>query len=205
MRKIRDLTGQRFGRLVALTFTSIDKTGRAIWSCECDCGMTKNIVGYCLTRGTTKSCGCWMKEQRAQRADFHGKSDTRAHSIWTGMMSRCNNQNATGYARYGGRGITVCERWKKFISFLEDMGDPPAGYTLDRVDNDKGYYKENCRWATPIEQNNNTRSNRYITAFGETKTIAEWARERGMKYITLHRRIHWSKWSAEKAITTTVK
>lgn len=199
-----DLAGLRFGRLLVLSLSGKTKSNTAIWSCLCDCGNTTDVNRVCLLRGSTKSCGCWRKEHSSTKARIHGQSNTRAYSIWTGMLSRCRNANAHGYERYGGRGISVCARWESFECFLEDMGSPPGGCTLDRIDNDEGYSKENCRWATREDQSNNTRSNRYLTAFGQTKTIAEWARAYGLKYQTLYRRLTKCKWPPEMALSKEV-
>lgn len=117
------------------------------------------------------------------------------------MVSRCTNPAATGFKNYGGRGITVCDRWKCFESFFEDMGHPPDGQTLDRKDNDLGYSKENCCWATRHEQANNNRGNRLVTAFGETLNVRQWADRLGIKYVTLHARLTRKGWSPEKALT----
>ena len=207
MKRLRneDITGQRFGRLIAVRLSGKDKHGAAIWSCICDCGSSTDVVKYALKRGTTKSCGCLAREEASRRGTRHGLSKCRVHSIWDGMLSRCLNQKAHGYERYGGRGITVCDRWLDFEEFFADMGHPMPNQTLDRIDNDKGYCKENCRWATRHEQNNNTKANRFLTAFGQTKTIAEWARDQGIKYQTLYRRLTWCGWSVEDALLTPVQ
>lgn len=130
----------------------------------------------------------------------HGMRYTRAYRIWTGMMSRCRNPRAHAFERYGGRGIMVCDRWLDFAAFFEDMGDPPQGKTLDRIDNERGYSKENCRWATSTEQNNNSSANVHVTAFGVTKPLKQWAAERRIKYTTLYARLFRSRMSAEQAI-----
>lgn len=203
-REKSDITGQRFGRLVALSSVGRDRWGASVWACQCDCGSLKEVARYCLKRGSTKSCGCLSKEVASRRVTRHGLTHSRVHGIWTGMLTRCRNKNAHGYERYGGRGITVCERWLDFVNFFEDMGHPEPDQTLERIDNNKGYCKENCRWATRNEQNNNTRSNRYLTAFGQTKTIAEWARDSGLKYQTLYRRLTKCKWPPEMALSKEV-
>lgn len=126
---------------------------------------------------------------------------TRVYSIWSGMITRCTNPAAINYANYGGRGITVCERWKSFENFFADMGEPATGTTLDRKDNERGYEPGNCRWATRAEQANNTRINHHITAFGETLTVSQWAERIGVKYQTLYARITRRGWSPEKSLT----
>lgn len=132
----------------------------------------------------------------------HGMSATLIHRAWSGMLTRCTNKNTGSYHRYGGRGIKVCKRWLKFENFLADMGEKPTGLSLDRIDNNKGYYPSNCRWATTKEQNNNRRSNVYITFQGRTMTAAQWAAEKGMSRTTLWWRLNYYKWSVEKALNT---
>lgn len=133
----------------------------------------------------------------------HGLSGTRIYRTWALMCHRCSNPNSIGWPCYGGRGITVCERWLKFENFLADMGPRPAGTSLDRIDNALGYSPENCRWATRHQQANNMRSNRLITAFGKTMTMAEWARDRNLHYKNLKSRL-WRGMSIEEALTLPV-
>jgi hypothetical protein len=120
----------------------------------------------------------------------HGKRHTRAYSIWTGVKNRCQNPNEPAYPRYGGRGITLCEAWQDFRQFYADMGDPPAGHSIERVDNNKGYEPGNCIWATRKVQNRNKRGLLYITINGETKPLAAWVESIGaVSYRTAHMRI----------------
>lgn len=200
----KDRTGDRYGRLLVFGPAGHDPKRGYLWSCICDCGVLKTLPGRNLGGGATNSCGCLRREISASRAT-HGMTGTRLFRIWGSMLSRCKNPNATGYANYGGRGIAVCDRWLSFEAFAEDMGTPPDDRTLDRVDNDRGYSKENCRWATDREQRNNTRANNMVTAFGETLSVAQWAERKGMKYITLHKRLTHCGWSPEKSLTTEVR
>lgn len=133
-------------------------------------------------------------------------SDTSHPSywVWNQMIQRCCNPSNRAYDRYGGRGITVCDKWKSWKGFFEDMGDPPDGLTLDRIDNSKGYYKENCQWATPTEQNENRRNTRRITFRGKTQSLKAWSRELGIGYLTLYSRIVRDGWSEEEAFVTPV-
>jgi len=124
-----------------------------------------------------------------QQRDSHGMSGTRIYRIWSGMKIRCMDKTRQNYKYYGGRGVSVCERWMKFINFYNDMGNCPAGMTLDRKDNEKGYYKENCRWATRKEQQNNTRGNRYIEFNGERKTLTQWSKCTGISAPCISYRI----------------
>lgn len=131
----------------------------------------------------------------------HGLTRTTVHNVWCGMRDRCLNPNNKDYSRYGGRGIAVCKRWLIFENFLEDMGHPPAGHSIDRIDNDGNYEPENCRWATGKKQSRNRRSNVLVTAFGETKTVAEWSLTCGVERKTLQYRIR-AGWDHEKAVST---
>ena len=129
-------------------------------------------------------------------------ANTPTHKIWAGMIARCYTATQTSYPRYGGRGISVCERWLKFENFLEDMGERPSGMTLEREDNDGDYSPENCRWATVTEQNRHKRSNLKITFRGATMTAAEWERELGYPYGLIWRRIKRLNWEVERALST---
>lgn len=119
----------------------------------------------------------------------HGNYKRTEYVVWERMRSRCNSTTDKRYASYGGRGIQVCEAWNDFNTFLADMGERPTGYTLERMNNDLGYSKDNCRWATRQEQNNNTRRTVLITFEGETKSIAQWAETKNLNYTTLNRRL----------------
>lgn len=131
----------------------------------------------------------------------HGKHGAPAYGVWNSMKSRCENPNVKTYPDYGGRGITICERWKKFSNFLADMGEPAPGMTLERIDNNKGYYKENCDWATRTKQGRNKRNNVLLTINGETLPLSAWAERSGIKYATIHQRIT-KGWTPEAAVKT---
>lgn len=153
-----DLTGLEFGRLTVMNTTGKDKHGRYLWKCKCVCGNEKTIATYILKSGHTKSCGCFRKEVTSERAKKHGKRHSAEYEIWCGIMQRCTNPNHIAYKNYGGRNITICDRWKDFSLFIEDMGERPTpSHSVERNENEKGYTPENCRWATREEQARNTR------------------------------------------------
>jgi hypothetical protein len=158
MSKILDLTGKRFGRQVALALhPERSRVGEARWVCRCDCGGEGIVRGSNLRSGWSKSCGCIQKEMLAKFNAKHGLRRTRAYQCWQNMKARCFYPRARAYPCYGGRGITVCERWLSFENFHADMGDPPPGMSLDRIDPNGNYEPRNCRWATVAEPPANRR------------------------------------------------
>lgn len=153
-----DISGKRFGRLTVVRLTDERRNHHCVWECICDCGSMAMVSGSSLRSGVTKSCGCLSLEVKVARFTKHGMEGTRTYRSWVAMRARCNNPKTRDYASYGGRGITVCERWESFENFLEDMGERPPGKSLDRINNDLGYLPDNCRWATAKEQANNRRA-----------------------------------------------
>lgn len=186
-----NLIGTTFGRLTVIDHAESDSRGHSRWVCECVCGNRVVIQGTNLKRGLTTSCGCRRVEVATEHVQTHGMFGTPIYSTWAHMLQRCENPHNKLYHRYGGRGITVCDEWRDFENFhqwaVENGYDPDL--TIDRIDNDSGYYPENCRWADRTTQSNNTSQNRRIPYCGMTKTIAEWARLFEMDYGTLYRRI----------------
>lgn len=201
MGRFIDLTEQRFDRLIVIKQASKDKWRNILWSCLCDCGQEKIIRGSHLKSGATKSCGCLHEEKITK----HGHNKTKTYCSWAHVIQRCTNPKTENYDDYGGRGITVCRRWLKFNNFLKDMGESPEGYSIDRIDNNKGYKKSNCRWATRKQQTRNMRNNLYFTYKNKTQLLIELAEEYNINYRTLHNRIFRLGWSIEKALTTPVK
>lgn len=205
--KFIDMTGTRAGRVMVLAYAG-SKNRLAYWSCVCDCGTRFVTQGRNLRNGETKSCGCFGKERRAlansKAKTTHGQTKrgvrSRAYSIWTNMRSRCGNQNFTSYKWYGGRGIMVCERWQSFANFLADMGYPPEGASIDRIDHDGHYSPDNCRWASKVQQANNMRSNKVLEIDGVSMTVAEWSRQPGaINDKTIYDRIS-RGWDAKRAV-----
>lgn len=184
-----DLTGNKFGRLTVIERCE-SSNNNGVWLCECECGEKTKVVTNTLTSGHTKSCGCFAKEIVKVINFKHGNSkrsgETDEYSIWCGMTKRCFNQNASKYADYGGRGITVCDRWKDFNNFLEDMGNRPSKkHSIDRIDVNGNYEPTNCRWATIIEQSRNKRThpNSKTGVSGVTTKNGKW-----IAYISVNKK-----------------
>ena len=205
MGKLIDLTGKTFGRLTVLHISRRDGRGTIHWALICSCGNKTEAIAGDLKTGKTKSCGCLrhevVKELHKKHGHKAGGKTSRVYTAWRNMHDRCYNPKDVGYSNYGGRGITVCDRWHDFQNFLADMGEPEPGLSLDRADNSKGYYKDNCRWATKTEQTRNQRSNVLITYQGKTQPRSAWAEEVGIGYSCLRRRLD-NGWSVERALTT---
>lgn len=196
-----DLTGQQFGRLTVLqpAPTKLDKNNKiqgGYWSCKCVCGNSITTKGGLLLQGKSRSCGCGHKESITK----HGQYKTKAYRAWADMLNRCRNPRHRCHHHYGGRGIYVCDRWSSFQNFLEDMGHPPIGFSLERKDNSGPYSPENCIWTDHITQMNNTRRCVLLTYNGQTNTITQWARKLDVNTKLLRRRYE-RGWPTEKILT----
>lgn len=198
MRKLIDLTGQVFGRLTVLHRSGSYPGGQAGWTCSCECGNTTRVRGNRLRVGAARSCGCL----RVDTHKTHGLSKYSSYDIWAKMLARCLNPKHKSYKDYGGRGITVCDRWLDVENFIEDMGERPPGLSLERLDVNKGYSKENCIWADAKTQARNRRTNRPETFNNKTATLAEHCEDAGLKYGIVYTRFRQHGWSLEKALTT---
>lgn len=184
--KFRDLTGQKFQMLTALKLVGRNERRQTLWLFRCDCGTEKVLWGASVAHGYTKSCGCWQKANPARLS--HGMAGGSTFRTWAAMRQRCTNPENPSYPDYGGRGITVCERWGDFAVFLADMGERPVGASIDRIDNSRGYEPGNCRWATATVQNRNRRTSIMVEHAGETLHLKEWASRIGVSYKTLWNR-----------------
>lgn len=198
-----DLTGQVFNRLTVVKRADTQVKGSAVkWQCVCSCGAKSIVNGASLRSGHTKSCGCIQREWA--NTSKHGMCNTPEYGVWAVMLQRCNNPKNDRYIAYGARGITVCHNWQaSFDSFITDMGKRPTSkHSLDRVNNDKGYYKSNCRWATRKEQDNNKQNSVHITHKGYTGSITQVAdRFSVIPAKTVHDRLRLG-WSIEKSLYT---
>lgn len=159
-RKI-DLTGKTFSRLLVIEDTyERNKNGHVIWLCKCDCGNITKVESHCLKNGNTQSCGCLHKETITKHGHTsYNNKNSKIYFVWGSMKSRCLDKNHPRYKDYGGRGITICEKWLQFTGFLEDMGIKPRGLSIDRIDNEGNYELSNCKWSTSKQQANNRRDN----------------------------------------------
>lgn len=190
------LTGLKFTKLTALESVGKNKHGQYMWKCVCDCGNIKIVGGSRLVSKNTQSCGCLPSAV----VKTHGMSKTKIWNTWIGIIQRCTDKKCTAYENYGGRGIKVCDRWKNsFENFYEDMGNVVPGLSVDRIDNNGDYCKENCRWATPKQQARNTRKNIKYGFEGKKRTIKEISEITGVKDTNIYQRINKLGWTLNRA------
>jgi hypothetical protein len=194
------LTGKKFARLFVLKYIRQDKNGGSLWLCKCKCDKEIIVRGSSLRNGHTKSCGCLHNDLLSKRVSKHNHTKNRKrskiYSTWTQMIQRCTNPNDKAYKNYGGRTppITVCRRWSNkkngFQNFYKDVGDPPEGLTLDRINNNNGYKPNNCRWATRKEQSRNMRNNKLYYYNNKEQCLSAWAEEYRINRRTLTNRLN---------------
>jgi hypothetical protein len=201
---IIDMTGRIIGRLEVLSISTERKHGKVSWLCRCSCGNFHTATGKDLRSGSIQSCGCLGTERRSEsvtrRNTKHRMTGTPTYRSWSSMIGRCTNPKNPDYLDYGGKGITVCDRWlESFENFYSDMGDRPRGKTLDRIDGDQGYFPENCRWATASQQAQNRKSSRLITCNGQTLNLTEWVKQQGIPKSTILNRLN-RGWTTEQAL-----
>lgn len=202
---MKNIAGLKFNRLTAIAPLRTQSNGYWIWSFKCSCGNNCEAIASLVWRGIKHSCGCLGKEVYKTANLKHGCKNKRIYNIWNQMKVRCNSKKHVAYSRYGGRGIKVCKRWLKFETFLEDMGHPPSdNHTLDRISNNRGYYKSNCRWATRKEQNRNARTNLMVWFKGKKRKLFELADEHNLPLLLVWGRVRKLGWSVERALTEPV-
>lgn len=190
-----DLKGRRFGKLTVFEKVRVSY-GKYKWRCLCECGNEHLVSTYHLLNGDVTSCGCMHNKYG------HGMTNTRLYNIWCTMKARCNRETSAKYSRYGGRGIRLCQEWLRFENFYSwaMANGYEKNLSIDRIDNDGDYCPENCRWATAQQQANNTSKTKRITAFGQTRTLEEWAKETGINKKLIYKRLRMG-WSEESALT----
>ena len=203
-RPTHDLSGQRFGALTPRFPTQIGV--KMHWISDCECGNECVVYAYSLLNGAATSCGCRRTARIIAQSTKHGNAQrgrsTGEYRSWQRIWQRCTNPRTPGFENYGGRGISVCDRWLDFTAFLEDMGPKPAPeYTIERKDNDGDYAPDNCMWATRREQSRNRRNNVQLTARGETLVMQDWAARTGISISTIAGRLA-RGWSVEDAVLT---
>lgn len=201
----KDLTGQKFGRLTVIKRGENTNLGLARWVCKCDCGNEVLVPGSSLRNGHTTSCGCYKQEVVKTCSITHGMRHERIYTIWTSIKTRCYNQHSNRHHIYSDRNIGMCDEWKNDFQCFYDWA-MANGYTdkltIDRIDNDKGYSPDNCRWVTNKENCQNKRNNINITYKGKTQCLSAWCEELGLNYKTVHKKIVYQGFDIERAFTT---
>lgn len=202
-KKFIDIAGRRFGYLVAIAATGTkDKHHQCLWRCQCDCGKTTIRPTACLLSGNTKSCGCQKYGKSATHGHHPITGKSRTYVSWLAMKVRCDKPSYPQYRDYGGRGITYDPRWARFDNFLADMGEATPGMSLDRKDNDGPYTRNNCRWATRLEQAQNKRNTIEVDHNGEKISLRRYCDIHNLPYDLIKTRLRRLGWDLQKAIAT---
>lgn len=208
--KAIDLTGKRFGHLVVMCKAGYRYKGSLVWTCKCDCGNIMDVNSNHLRTGHTKSCGCYKIERIKVANVKHGECNTRLYKIWSHMIGRCNDSNSKDSKWYKEKGIVVYKEWHDYLIFkewaLENGYDPNAKFgecTLDRIDGNKGYSPENCRWVNAKIQARNRSTNKMIEYSGKVQSLAAWCEELNLSYSVVQSRLY-KHWSVEKAFNTPI-
>lgn len=206
-RRPKDLLGQRFERWAVVAEAGfVNGSTNMHWICRCDCGAEGVVRGSQLTSGGSKSCGCLTREVNAARETSHGKSKSQEFKAWQAMHQRCSNAKCGHFHSYGGRGVTVCERWNSFDNFYADMGNAPSSrHSLDRINNSGNYGPDNCRWATSKVQANNRRNTLWIQWKGRQMCAADWSKEINISAAILRKRIKILHWPIERAMSEPIR
>lgn len=200
-----DLSGLKFGRWTVLTFSHLGKNWTAHWKVRCECGAIGKISAGTLVSGASKSCGCLARDKCIETHTTHGMVDSSEYSSWEHMKARCLNKKHKHYKYYGGRGIKICKKWLKFSNFFKDMGSKPSPkHTLDRIESNRNYQKDNCRWATRKEQSRNTAQNVNFMWQGKLRCLSEIASMYNISRQTLVGRLNYG-WPLDRAISEPIR
>lgn len=206
MGKFIDLTGERFGGLVVIKLVNRAKSGHIRYLCLCDCGNKTIVQAGNLKNHHTQSCGCFNKKMHTKHGHSTRIKKSKVYIIWVNMIQRCTNPHYKQYKDYGGRGITICDEWlHSFSNFLRDNPGWKPGLTIERNNNELGYFKDNCYWGTRTEQTRNRRNTLYVPYKGENRLLIELCEKHNMPYKIVWMRIYKLGWSIEKALTTPVR
>lgn len=206
-RPLINIVGQKFGRLTVKSHLG-RKHHTSMWRCKCDCGNVVDVQGGAIKNGSIKSCGCWQSDRMAKLNLKHGFARNGVkvpeYKTWEGMRRRCENSADKSFPHYGGKGISVCDRWKDFQVFLSDIEPRPSPrHSLDRIDVNGNYEPSNCRWATASQQCRNKTTNRFIVFNGKPMTLVKASEKSGIPYKTLKSRLQ-KGWTDDRAINTPV-
>lgn len=202
MNRIEDLKGNKYGELTVVSLIPKSESKATRWKCLCSCGNEKIALASGLKRGSATSCGCKRGERKVKTMGTHGKSYTSEYAAWKDMKRRCLNPNSPSYKNYGGRGITIQDDWiESFDAFYRDMGDKPKrSYSLDRIDNEKGYSKDNCRWTNKLTQDRNRRTTKLtkddvLNIRNSSKKVSELANDYGVSRNHISNILSGLKWA----------